>query len=205
VMSDTLSRDVLRETEAVWSRRLDKIERENEKLEKRLKLGSVALVLLFGVTVLLAFLAAPRAAGVEDSVQARQFVLRDGSGLIRGLWELEEGGGPRIILRDGDGRERVRMNLLADGSPGVTLADRDGRPRVVMGILPDGTTNLVFADAVGTTRAIFGHSSVDATTLMLADRAGTIRAGLVVDAGGEAAFTLYEDEQTAEATTVTPQ
>ena len=192
--SEILSRDVLRETEAVWSRRFDALERENQKLERKIRIGTLALVGLFGITVLLAYLAAPRPEGVADTVQSQQFVLRDGTGLIRGLWEMEEGAGPRLIMRDGDGRERVRFNLLADGSPGVTLSDRDGRPRAVIGVLPDGTTNIVFADASGTPRAILGHQSADATSLTLMDREGVIRAGLVVDGTGQSSLTLYEDE-----------
>lgn len=191
-MNESLSRDSLRELEAVLGRRMQSITDENEGLRRQLRWTSIGLILLFAGVIVIAFLAAPRAAGVAETVQSNQFVLRDQSGLIRGLWEMEPGSGPRMILRDGDGRERVRLSLLPDGSPGVTLGDRDGRPRVVLGLLPDGTTNLVFADATGTTRAVFGHSSTDATTLVLADREGYTRAGLVVDSDGEGALTLYE-------------
>lgn len=190
-------RDAFRELEAVLGRRMDSMATENETLRKQLRWTTTAIVLLFVAIVVLGYLAAPRAAGVAESLQANQFVLRDGSGLVRGLWELEEGAGPRMVLRDSDGRERVRLSLLADGSPGVTLGDREGRPRVVLGLLPDGTTNLVFADGAGNTRALLGHSSADATTLLLADRDGFTRAGLVVDSNGEGALTLYEEDTRA--------
>lgn len=191
-MNDGLSRDSFRELEAVLGRRMDALTNENTGLRRQLRLAQIGLGLVFLVTVAIAWLAAPRAAGVADTLQSKQFVLRDETGLIRGLWEIEPQSGPRMILRDRDGRERVRLSLLSDGSPGVTLGDRDGRPRVVLGILPDGTSNLVFADGGGTTRAVLGHSSADATTLVLADREGFTRAGLVVDTDGEGTLTLYE-------------
>jgi hypothetical protein len=205
-MSDVLSRDSFRELEAVLGRRMDALTNENVAVKKQLRWALIGLGVVFFVTLVLAFLAAPRAAGVAETVQSNQFVLRDQTGLVRGLWEIEQGSGPRLVLRDGDGRERIRLSLLSDGSPGVTLGDREGRPRVVLGLLPDGTTNLVFADAAGTTRAVLGHSSTEATTLVLADRAGFTRAGLVVDADGEGALTLYErdDQPTAAPSTEAP-
>jgi len=190
--ADNLARENMREIEAVVGRRMDLISAENTSLRRQLRYAQAGLALTFLATVATAFFAAPRAGVIEDTVHSKQFVLRDDTGLIRGLWEIEPGAGPRMILRDRDGRERVRFSLLSDGSPGVTLGDRDGRPRVVLGVLPDGTSNLVFADAGGTTRAVLGHSSGEATTLVLADREGFTRAGLVVDSEGEGTLTLYE-------------
>jgi hypothetical protein len=189
---DQLTRDSLREVEAILGRRIDALERENAGLRQKMRLGLIGLGGLFMITTVLAVLSAPRGLGVAESLQANQFVLRDQSGLIRGIWEMERDAGPRLVLRDGDGRERVRLSTLRDGSPGVTLGDRDGRPRVVLGLLPDGSTNLVFADGAGVTRAVLGHSSTEATTLVLADRDGYTRAGLVVDPDGDGSLTLYE-------------
>jgi len=196
-MSDVVTRDTLREMEAVLGRRMETLTGENAFLRQRLRLVSFALGGVFFITVVLAFLMAPRAAGIAEAVHANQFVLHDQTGLVRGVLDIEAEGGPRLVLRDGDNRERVRVSLLRDGSPGITLGDRDGRPRVVLGLLPDGTTNLVFADAAGTTRALLGHSSTEATTLLLADRSGFTRAGLVVDQEGEGGLTLYESGTSA--------
>jgi hypothetical protein len=191
--SEVLSRDVLRETEAQMGRRMDTLERENAQLQQRLRWGMMALGGLFLITVILAVLAAPRAPGVVASLQSREFELLDETGLVRGLWDLDPQGGPRMILRDSDGRDRVRLFLLPDGSPGVTLGDREGRQRVVLAILPDGTSNLVFADAVGHARAVLGHSSSEETTLVLADRDGYTRAGLIVSDKGVPDLMLYSD------------
>ncbi len=191
-MSDVFFPDALREVEAVLTRRIDALERENAALRGRHRMVMWALAGLLVITVLLTVFTMPQTARVEESLQANQFVLRDGTGLVRGIWEMDAQGGPRLLMRDGDGRDRVRVSLLSDGSPGVALNDREGRPRTVLGVLPDGTSNLVFADALGTTRAVFGHSSSDVTSLVLADRQGYYRAVLVVDEQGEGALTLFE-------------
>lgn len=196
-MSDVFLPDALREVEAVLTRRIDMLERDNAAFRARHRMIMWALGALLLITVLLTVLTMPQAARVEETLQANQFVLRDGTGLIRGIWEMDPQGGPRFVMRDGDGRERVRVSLLSDGSPGVTLGDREGRPRAVLGVLPDGTSNLVFADPRGTARAVFGHSSADVTSLVLADREGYYRAVLVVDEQGEGALTLYESGESA--------
>lgn len=190
-MSDGLIPDSLREVEAVIGRRMDMLERENSRLQTRQRMMMWALGGLLLVTIVLTVLTAPRTALVSETLQANQFVLRDGSGLIRGIWEMEAEGGSRLVMRDGDGRERIGLSLLRDGSPGVTLGDRDGRHRIVLGLLPDGSTNLVFADGSGTARSVLGHSSTDETSLLFADREGYIRAGLVIDSDGEGGLTLY--------------
>jgi hypothetical protein len=186
------TREVLREAEALLGRRIDALERDYDVVRSRLRVTLGALAALFLVTVILAVVAAPRDLGIVRSVQSNQFVLRDESGLVRGVLEMNSAAGPRLVLRDGDGRDRIRLALLQDGSPGITLTDRDGQARAVLGVLPDGTTNLVFADATGRSRAVLGHTSGEATTLVLADREGFTRAGLVVDPSGEGTLTLWE-------------
>src|SRR5690606_9095073 len=102
-MSDVFLPDALREVEAVLTRRIDMLERDNEALRSRHKMLMWALGALFLITILLTILTMPQGARVEETLQANQFVLRDGTGLIRGIWEMDPQGGPRWIMRDGDG------------------------------------------------------------------------------------------------------
>jgi hypothetical protein len=196
-MSDIAIPDSLREVEAVLGRRMDQLARDNAQLRTRQRMMMWAIGGLLIITIVLTIVTAPRAATIVPSLQANEFVLRDASGLVRGIWDIEREGGPRMVLRDGDGRERLTLSLLRDGSPGVSLADREGRPRAVVAVSPDGTSNLVFVDAAGTTRAVLAHSSVDATTLVLADREGYTRAAIVVNPNGEGEITYYETTQSA--------
>ena len=61
--------------------------------------------------------------GSPMTVSARQFVLRDADGKLRGAWGLGDDGAVRLVLNDGEGRQRVRLSLLRDGSAGLSFAD----------------------------------------------------------------------------------
>lgn len=186
--------DRAREFEAAVARRLDTLERENDRLKRRSTAAVATAGALLGLSVILLGVALTRGlgGGVADAVEARRFVLRDETGLQRGFFEVGERNTVRLVLRDTDGRERMRLALLPDGSPGLTLGDREGRPRAILGVLPDETSNLVFADAQGKTRAVLGLSANQSGTLVFADRAGDTRAAMGVDVRGAPELTLYE-------------
>lgn len=194
VMNEPVTPDLLREMEALIVRRVEDIERDNQRLRRLLTIVSAGL----GVALLasLAFLLLGRGS-VTDSVEARQFVLRDQQGTARAVMQMMENGSSGLILQDRDGRERLRLSVLPDGSPGLTLADQYGRSRAVLGLLRDQTVSLALADASGKTRAVLGVPADGSSTLVLADRAGDTRAAVGVDAGGQPSVTLFEDAPAA--------
>lgn len=205
--SQPTTHDLMREVEAVLVRRVEEVERENDRLKRR------GVALMIGTGVALGLSALALAAGLaRDSndhvagvLQAQKFVLRDSDGMIRGLLENTDNGGARFVLQDRDGRERMKLTLLSDGSPGLTFADREGESRAVLGLLPDETANLVFADQAGRTRAVLGLSADESPTLVFADRNGITRLGMSVGPGGEPDFTLFEREQTGAAPAPIPE
>jgi hypothetical protein len=183
---------LIRELEAVLGRRVDDLERDNRQLQRRstmLTFGLAAALTLAAVSFIYGVTAGSR---VADAVHARQFVLRDADGNIRGGLNLTPEGGSRLVLKDRAGRDRLRLTLLADGSPGLSFADTEGRSRLVMGFLPDETANLVFADRFGRTRAVFGLMPDESSTLVFADGNGETRIGLGIDPRGGAGLTVFE-------------
>lgn len=183
---------LVREMEAVLGRRLDDLERDNRQLRSRstmLMLGMTAALTLAAGTLIYAVTGDRR---VADVVHARQFVLHDPDGVVRGTLGLTPEGGARLVLRDRQGSERLRLSLLADGSPGASFVDAEGRSRIVMGLLPDETANLVFADRFGRTRAVFGLMPDESSTLVFADQNGETRVGLGIDPRGGAGLTVFE-------------
>lgn len=172
-------------------RRVEDVERDNQRLKRLLTVAvgglGVALVLSLGLLLF-------GRDSVEDSVEARQFVLRDQQGNSRALMQMMDNGSSALVLHDRDGRERLRLAVLPDGSPGITLADGYGRSRAVLGLLPDQTVSLAFADAGGKTRAVLGLPADGSSTLVFADRAGDTRAAVGVDATGKPSVTFFEDE-----------
>jgi hypothetical protein len=191
---DARPEDLVREVEAVLSRRVDVLERENRNLKRNsvLMIVGVGIMVALSATMLLSMRAAE--GRVAESVEARRFVLRDGSGAVRGVLGMTADGATRLVLQDGEGRERMKLTLLADGSPGIAFADREGRSRAVLGLLADETSTLVFADRRGRTRAVFGLSPDESSTLVFVDPNGDARVGVGVEADGTAGMTLFERE-----------
>jgi hypothetical protein len=183
---------LVREMEAVVGRRVDALERENRQLQRR------AATLTFAVAAAFALAAGALAYGltaesrVAGVVHAREFVLYDGDGLVRGRLGITPEGGSRLVLKDRSDRERIRMTLLSDGSPGLSFADAEGRSRMVLAFLPDQTANLVLADRHGRTRAVFGLMPDESSTLVFADHNGETRVGLGIDPRGGAGLTVVE-------------
>lgn len=195
---------IVRELEAVLGRRVDALERENQRLKRY---GTLTTALVGGMLLLnAAMLGAMRAreGRVADVVEARRFVLRDADGHVRSVLAVGNDGAARLVLQDRDGRERLKMALLADGSPGMSFADREGRSRAVLGLLADETSTLVFADRSGKTRAVLGLSPDESSTLVFADRNGETRVGLGVEADGSSGLTVFEKEPAHAAPAATP-
>lgn len=194
-----LPEEHLRDVEAVLGRRMEMVERENQRLRRLNQYSLAGCALAMGLSAAVLVVAgAGRSTVQAETVEAERFVLRAPSGDARGEWRMGEGASSELVLRGGDGKTQVKLGILPDGSSGLSLADAGGSSRAALGLLPDQTTSLVFADRGGRTRAVLGYSPDGAMTLVFADRAGTTRAGLGVDAAGRANLTLVEDQAVPE-------
>jgi len=173
--------------------RLDELERDNRRLRRYAGTVLVVVAMVLGLGAALIFYSVRSGLpGSPQAVSARQFVLRDGKGTVRGAWGLSEDGSVRFVLSDAGGRQRVRLSLLQDGSAGLSFADSADRKLAVLGLLPDHTTNLALTDPAGIPRVVLGVSPNGSSNLVFADAAGATRAGLGVDTRGLGTFTLAE-------------
>jgi hypothetical protein len=179
--------------EAAIVHRLEELERDNRRLRRYTTMTAVGVAMLLGLSVvLLYFYGGPGLPGSAQIVTGRQFVLRDASGNVRGVWGTAKDGSVRIALSDPRGKQRVRLSLLEDGSAGLTFADTLDRKLAVLGLLPDLTTTLALTDGAGIPRAVLGVAADGSSNLVFADGAGATRAGLGVDTRGLGTFTLAE-------------
>jgi hypothetical protein len=180
--------------EVVFLHRLEAVERENRRLRRHSASAFVGLAVLLGLIVALVWLSGRQGAPgtVADQVAAREFILRDKTGAIRGAWGLGDDGAVRLVLQDPAGRPRVKVSLLQDGTAGLSFADSGGRTRGVFALLPDQSGSMAFADEMGKTRTVLGISPDGASNIVFADRAGSTQAGLGVDAQGRSTFTLAD-------------
>ena len=146
----------MRELERGMTIRTQELERENRRL-RRLWMGTVVSVaLLLGLATALVIVAARHGlpGTVADVVEARQFLLRDRSGAIRGSWSAAADGSMRLLMQTPGSKAGLSLSVLRGGASGITVRDSAGRSRAVLGLLPDQTVSLLFADENGTTRTV---------------------------------------------------
>jgi hypothetical protein len=173
--------------------RLDQLERDNRRLRRYVTAMLVVIAMVLGLGASLIWYSSRSGLpGSPQTVAARQFVLRDANGKVRGALGLGDDGAVRLVLSDPNERQRVRLSLLEDGSAGLSFADSSDRKLAVFGLLPDYTTNLALTDPAGIPRAVLGVSPDGSSNLVFADQSGNTRAGLGVDSRGLGTFTLAD-------------
>jgi len=190
---DPLLRE-MRDLERGMTIRTLELERENRRL-RRLWMGTlVSVALLLGLATALVIVAARHGlpGTVADVVEAREFLLRDQSGAVRGSWATADDGSMRLLLQTPGSKAGLSLSVLKGGASGITVRDSAGRSRAVLGLLPDQTVSLLFADENGTTRTVLSLVRGGSSTLVFADRSGTAKTGMGVDARGQTTMTTTE-------------
>jgi hypothetical protein len=209
----------MHELERGLSIRLEEQARENRRL-RRIWMGTVVTgALLLGLATALVIVSARHGlpGAVADVLEARQFLLRDANGAVRGTWGTTSNGSMRLTLQSPGSKAGLSLTSMADGASGITVRDSAGRSRAVLGLLPDQTVSLLLADENGTARTVLSLVRGGSSTLVFADRGGDTKVGMGVDSRGQSTLTLPEtpesrleaptpDEPTrADSSTMAPQ
>lgn len=184
----------MHELERGLSIRIEEQARENRRL-RRLWMGTVVTgALLLGLATALVIVSARHGlpGTVADVIEARQFLLRDANGAVRGTWSADAKGSIRLQLQAPNSKAGLSLAVLEGGASGITVRDSAGRSRAVLGLLPDQTVSLLFADENGTTRTVLSLVRGGSSTLVFADRSGSAKVGMGVDARGQSTLTLPE-------------
>jgi len=192
----------LRDIELLFTSRVEHLERENRRL-RRLWMGTlVSVALLLGLATALVIVAANHGlpGTIADVIEARQYLLRDASGAIRGTWGTSDKGSMRLLLQAPGSKAGLSLAVLDGGASGITVRDTAGRSRAVLGLLPDQTVSLLLADENGTTRTVLSLIPGGASTLVFADRSGSAKAGLGVDSKGQSTMTMSDLPETQAST-----
>lgn len=162
---------------AEWKNRLDQIERENADLVRRLAAIErpnrsrtrvwIVAALIFGVGATL--VVAEKQPQIARTIEARNFVLRDREGNVKGLWETDPNGMPVLSLHDKHGSNRAEFRFRPDGSPVLHFLDRDGRERMLVGIDLDGAASMALIGKRGKERVCLGIAKDGWSTLSFYD------------------------------------
>ena len=193
IPTDPIKRQ-MHELERGLTIRIEELARENRRL-RRLWMGTmVSGALLLGLATALVIVSARHGlpGTIADVIEARQFLLRDATGAVRGSWGTAENGSMRLQPPGAGKQGRLTLAALADGASGITIRDSAGRSRAVLGLLPDQTVSLLFADDNGTTRTVLSLVRGGSSTLVFADRSGSAKVGMGVDARGQSTLTMPE-------------
>jgi hypothetical protein len=196
----------MHELERGLTMRIEELNRENRRL-RRLWMGTVVSgALLLGLATALVIVTARHGlpGTVANVIEAREFVLRDPTGAIRGSWASGDKGSMRLQLQASGSKAGLSLAVLEGGASGITVRDSAGRSRAVLGLLPDQTVSMLFADENGTTRTVLSLVPGGSSTLVFADRSGSAKVGMGVDAQGQSTLTLPEPPE-SRVETVTPQ
>ena len=124
------------------AKRLERLEKQNRKLKYA---GAAALVLVSAVLLM------GQAAPVPETIEARQFIVRDADGKARAVLGVTEAGGS-LGLCDADGNARALLGVTETG-PTLWLHDADGTTRALL-VAAEAGAVLGLHDPNGTLRAV---------------------------------------------------
>ncbi len=166
---------------------LEGINREHERDQRRWKrlgtglLGCAALVALAGA-----------AAQSPATLEAREFLLRDESGVTRASLTIRPDGTPGFGLFDKSGRVRVSFDLDAEGQGGLHLHDDSGTLRAAVALRPDGTPGIGLFGDKGQVRASLDVGRDGTSGVNVYDDAGTLRAAMAMRPDATPAVGLFD-------------
>ena len=121
---------------------------ELQRSNRRLRLIVGALVLTGGALITMA----QTGSGVSESVEARQFVLRDSTGRVRAALGSSPDGAVGLNLDDASGHTLATLDVERNGSPGLDLYDQNGKRRALVALAPQGTPGVGLYDPQGKLR-----------------------------------------------------
>jgi len=168
--------------------RLDKIEKQNRRLQRYVVMFSLLLVPLF-------LLGAKQ--GLQDvqfgQISAQGLTIRDGSGnqlIIIGA-NKEEGIG--INIYNQAGQRVMTLGVPADGKGnGIMVSDAEGKPRIGLG-MDKGLPGIALVDEKGSKVLAMGGSAKDGYGMLISDDKEVQRIGLGFK-DGTAGIMLYDEK-----------
>lgn len=192
----------------VLVRRLERVERENRWLKR-----AGMTVLAAGAALLLMGQALPK----SRTVEAEQFIVRDGSGAVLGeLGATSKDRSPVLVFNGPGGLPRITLGII-DGQPELLLQGKDGRNglQVILeneeqpvvglyragkavaqlGVGPHGGIGLLLRESAGTRRVDLVIAPDGVSGLRMGDSAGKPRANFGLASDGSPALQLFDRDE----------
>jgi hypothetical protein len=121
------------------------------RLEQRIRrLERVVAILALGFALLIVWRILPG----KPVVEAREFLMRDGKGVIRGALLMLADGRPALRLNDVNGKARAMLYLNPEAGGALRLTDLNGDQRAVLELSESGLPQLRLNDENGSVRTL---------------------------------------------------
>ncbi len=144
------------------SERIAVLERQVNRLQR------VTVMLGAGFLLLLVWRLVPS----SPTVTARQFLMKDASGVIRGALMMLDDGRPTLRLNDKNGRPRTMLYLNPDAGGALRFTDLRGHHRLQLLLTPEGEPEIRFENRDGVTRTRLGLTVAHRPAISIADPEG---------------------------------
>ena len=172
---------------AKLQRRLDKIERQNNRMKRLMVVLTLLLVPLF-------LLGAKH--GANDAqfgqITATGITIRDASGMELVAIGSDKERGSGISIFNTAGKPAITLGIPADGEgSGIMVADAEGRPRIGLG-MDEGIPGIALVDEKGAKILAMGGGG-EGYGILINDKEEVQRIGLGYK-DGDAGIMLYDDK-----------
>ena len=129
--------------------------------------------------------------GQFDTVEAQSFQLRDSSGAVKAVLNVQDGA-PYLTLYNSKGVAGLSVNMGGD-RPNVSFLNPDGNPTMSLSMQAGGNAFLSFARAKGG-GVMLGFTDNGAPILILSDNPGVSNVALGLQADGTGALSLTDNQ-----------
>lgn len=132
------------------------------------KLRRLTAVLAIGFVWLVAWRLVPG----PDTVEAREFRMRDASGALRGALAILDDGRPLLRLNDVNGKARAMLYVNRERGGGLRIMDTDGERRIEMELHATGEPEMRISDPNGRTRTLIRLDQPEKPSIVVLDEGG---------------------------------
>jgi hypothetical protein len=142
--------------------RIDDLERQIKRLQR------VTIMVVVGFLLLLIWRLLPG----PDTLEAKEFVMRDDSGAIRGALMMLDDGRPTLRLNDKNGSARAMLYLYPERGGGLRFTDTNSQHRLQLLLTREGSPELRIEGPDGRTRTQIGMTRSDQPSISIRDDSG---------------------------------
>jgi hypothetical protein len=173
--------------------RIQELELEQRSLARQVRIWH-RIAMGVGSLGVLAILGGAAALQTVKSIEAQEFVLRDGDGHARAALAMRPDQTPGLGFFDPQGKIRLSLETAPDGSPRVHLFQTSGQLRAAFALRPDGTPGVGLFDELGVPRISMDLCPDNAAGFNIYDPNGTLRAAVALRPDGTPGVGLFDGE-----------